>query len=67
MSTEYLELRAEAHLALGEALAARGKRDEAMRETASALDIFERKEMSTSADAVRVQLAELQSSGSPSQ
>jgi tetratricopeptide (TPR) repeat protein len=66
MSTEYRELQAEAHLALGEALAARGKTDEAMRETASALDIFERKEWA-STGAVRAQLAELQSSGSPSQ
>jgi tetratricopeptide (TPR) repeat protein len=64
---EYFQSRAEAHLALADTLRAAGKNDEAAAETASALAIFERKEMWASADAVRAQFAELQSSGSPSQ
>jgi class 3 adenylate cyclase/tetratricopeptide (TPR) repeat protein len=64
---EYAEMRAEAHLALADVLSRSGKTDEAVSAAAVALTIFERKEMTASADAVRAKLDELQSSGSPSQ
>jgi class 3 adenylate cyclase/tetratricopeptide (TPR) repeat protein len=66
-ATEYLHTTADAHLALANALRGASRIDEAGEALASALAIFERKGMTASADAVRAQLAELQSSGSPSQ
>ena len=67
LASDYRETTAEAYLSLGEVLRLAGRTDEAQEAVQSALEIFERKGFELSADAVRAKLAELQSSGSPSQ
>jgi tetratricopeptide (TPR) repeat protein len=67
LAKEYVELTASGHLALADVLNLAGRPQEAGAEMEKALAIFEAKEMADSANAVRAQLAELQSSGSPSQ
>jgi class 3 adenylate cyclase/tetratricopeptide (TPR) repeat protein len=67
LAGEYEGVVAECHLALALVLRFAGRPEEAVLEAEKALVIFERKELMDSADAVRGQLAELQSSGSPSQ
>jgi class 3 adenylate cyclase/tetratricopeptide (TPR) repeat protein len=66
-ASEYAQYTAEAHIALANVLRGAGRPDEAERELEEALRIYERKEFELSTDAVRAELAELQSSGSPSQ
>jgi len=70
LAAEYEGLIAESHLTLAAVLRLAGRFDEAASAAAVGLAIFERKEMMDSAAAVRAELAELaelQSSGSPSQ
>jgi tetratricopeptide (TPR) repeat protein len=64
---DYVETIAEAYLSLGEVLRLAGRMEEARDAFESALAPFARKGFELSADAVRTKLAELQSSGSPSQ
>ena len=66
-ASEYAQFEAEARIGLAEVLRMASRPDEAARELEEALRIFERKEFGASAAAVRAQLAELQSAGSPSQ
>ena len=65
--SEYAQFTAEARIALADVLRIAGRPDEAARELEKALRIYEQKEFELSADAVRAQLAELQSSSSPTQ
>jgi class 3 adenylate cyclase len=67
LASEYSESKVEAYLSLGEVLRLAGRPDEAEEAFKSALTILERKGWQLSADAARAKLAELQSSGSPSQ
>jgi hypothetical protein len=66
-ASEYAQFTAEARIACADVLRMGGHPDEAARELEEALRIYEQKEFELSADAVRAELAELQSSGSPSQ
>ncbi len=66
-ATEYAQFTAEARIALADVLRMADRPEEAVHELEEALRIYERKEFELSADAVRAELAELQSSGSPSQ
>jgi tetratricopeptide (TPR) repeat protein len=66
-ASEYAQFTAEARIGCADVLRIAGRPDEAARELEEALGIYERKEFWLSADAVRAQLAELQSSGSPSE
>jgi class 3 adenylate cyclase/tetratricopeptide (TPR) repeat protein len=66
-ASEFVQFTAEARIGLADVLRSVGRPDEAERELEEALRIYERKEFELSADAVRAKLAELQSSGSPSQ
>jgi tetratricopeptide (TPR) repeat protein len=66
-ASEYAQFTAEARIGLADVLRSVGRPDEAKRELEEALRIYERKEFELSADAVRAELAELQSSGSSSQ
>jgi class 3 adenylate cyclase len=66
-ASEYAQFTAEARIALADVLRMADRPDEAVHELEEALRIYERKEFELSADAVRAELAELQSSGSPSQ
>jgi class 3 adenylate cyclase/tetratricopeptide (TPR) repeat protein len=66
-ASEYAQFTAEARIGCADVLRIAGRPDEAARELEEALEIYERKEFGLSADAVRAQLAELQSSGSPSE
>jgi len=61
------ELTAEAHLGLADVLRLSGRREEASSAATAALAIYEQRGMKASAEAVRGELAELQSTGSPSQ
>jgi tetratricopeptide (TPR) repeat protein len=65
--SEYGLFNAEARVTYADVLRMADRPDEAVRELEEALRIYERKEFELSADAVRAELAELQSSGSPSQ
>ncbi len=65
--SEYAQFIAEARIALADVLRIADRPDEAAHELEEALRIYERKEFELSAAAVRAELAELQSSGSPSQ
>jgi tetratricopeptide (TPR) repeat protein len=67
LASEYFESMAEAYLSLGEVLKLDGRPEEARAAFEAALDILEQKGFELSADAARAKLAELQSSGSPSQ
>jgi len=67
LRSEYYESRAEAYSTLAEVLRLAGRPMEAEEALEAALTIFEEKGWELSADAVRAKLAELQSSGSPSQ
>jgi class 3 adenylate cyclase/tetratricopeptide (TPR) repeat protein len=64
-ASEYAQFTAEARIALADVLRIADRPDEAVHELQEALRIYERKEFELSADAVRAELAELQSSGSP--
>jgi hypothetical protein len=66
-ASEYAQFIAQARIGCADVLRLAGRPDEAARELEEALRIYERKEFETSANAVRAELAELQSSGSPSQ
>jgi class 3 adenylate cyclase/tetratricopeptide (TPR) repeat protein len=67
-ATEYAQTTAEAHIALADVFRNARRTEEAARELEEALRIYERTEYTLSAEAVREQLAELQSlPGSPSQ
>jgi tetratricopeptide (TPR) repeat protein len=67
-SSEYTAVHAEAHLALADVLCHAGRTSEAVAATEEALKIFEQKEMTAAADAIREELTALQSAaGSPSQ
>jgi class 3 adenylate cyclase/tetratricopeptide (TPR) repeat protein len=66
-ASEYAQFTAEARIAFADVLRLAGRPDEAGRELEEALRIYVGKEFELSADAVRAELAELQSSGSPSQ
>jgi class 3 adenylate cyclase/tetratricopeptide (TPR) repeat protein len=66
-ASEYAQYIAEARICLANVLRIAGHPDEAAQELQEALSIYERKEFALSADAVRAELAALQSSGSPSQ
>jgi tetratricopeptide (TPR) repeat protein len=63
--SEYAQFIAEARISLADVLRIADRPDEAAHELEEALHIYERKEFELSADAVRAELAELQSSGSP--
>ena len=65
--SEFAQFTAEARITFAEVLRTAGRPDEAARELEAALRIYEGKEFDLSAEAVRAELAELQSSGSPSQ
>jgi class 3 adenylate cyclase/tetratricopeptide (TPR) repeat protein len=67
LASEYAESRAEAYLSLGEVLRLAERPEEARDAFESARAIFDRKGWDLSAEAARAKLAELQSSGSPSQ
>jgi class 3 adenylate cyclase len=67
LATEYADMTAFAHLVLADVFVLSGRLEDASSAVDAALAIFERKEMTASADAVRAEFAELQSSGSPSQ
>jgi tetratricopeptide (TPR) repeat protein len=67
VASEYAESIAEAYLSLGEVLRLAGRPEEAREAFESAQAVLERKGWQLSADAARAKLAELQSSGSPSQ
>jgi tetratricopeptide (TPR) repeat protein len=66
-ASEYAQFTAEARVAFADVLRIADRPDEAAHELEEALRIYERKEFELSSDAVRARLAELQSSGSPSQ
>jgi class 3 adenylate cyclase len=66
-ASEYAQFTAEARIGFADVLRIAGRPNEAARELEEALRIYERKEFELSANAVRAGLAELQSSGSPSQ
>jgi class 3 adenylate cyclase/tetratricopeptide (TPR) repeat protein len=66
-ASEFAQVTAEARITLADVLLTACRPDEAWRELEEALRIYERKEFELSADAVRAELAQLQSSGSPSQ
>ncbi len=66
-ASEYAQFTAEARIAFADVLRIADRPDEAAHELEEALRIYERKEFELSSDAVRAKLAELQSSGSPSQ
>jgi tetratricopeptide (TPR) repeat protein len=67
LASDYYEARVEAYLSLGEVLRLGGRVEEAREAFEAALHILEQKGFELSADAARAKLAELQSSGSPSQ
>jgi predicted ATPase len=67
LDTEYVALIGEVYESLGEVLLVAGRPEEARAAIQEALETFERKGLLLSADAMRTRLAELQSSGSPSQ
>jgi class 3 adenylate cyclase/tetratricopeptide (TPR) repeat protein len=67
LGSDYAAETAETHVVLADVLRIAGHPDQAAQELEQALRIFERKEFAASADAVRAELAALQSSGSPSQ
>jgi class 3 adenylate cyclase/tetratricopeptide (TPR) repeat protein len=67
LATEYWESTAEAYLSLGEVLRLASRPEDAREAIESALSVTEQKGFTLSADAIRGKLAELQSSGSPSQ
>jgi tetratricopeptide (TPR) repeat protein len=66
-ASEYAQFTAQARIGFADVLRVCGRPEEAARELEEALRFYERKEFELSADAVRAELAELQSSGSPSQ
>jgi class 3 adenylate cyclase len=66
-ASEYAQFTAEARIGFADVLRLAGRADEAAGELEEAVWIYEGKEFELSADAVRAKLAELQSSGSPSQ
>jgi class 3 adenylate cyclase/tetratricopeptide (TPR) repeat protein len=67
LASEYMEATAEAYLSLGEVLRLAGRPEAAREALESAQTVLERKGWELSADAAHAKLAELQSSGSPSQ
>jgi class 3 adenylate cyclase len=67
LETEYADITAIAHLTVADVLVISGRLEDASSAVDAALAIFDQKEMFASADAVRAELAALQSSGSPSQ
>ena len=67
LGTEYADMTAIAHLTVADVLVQSGRVGDATSAVDAALAIFDQKELTASADAVRAEFATLQSSGSPSQ